>query len=340
MTPSNPTRRRRLLLAAGLTAASAAALHQAAQGGPARTAAKAALYSVASLLQKNAPTPPDIKQRLFPADNPWNTPVDREPVDPLSAQIIEAVGKDTPLHEDWGVYPDGTVYGMPYSIAERTTPRVPVKFTGYPAESDPGPYPIPVNAPIEGGGDTGEGDRHLLVLEKDEGKLYELFATQRRNGKYEAASGAIFDVNSNKLRPKGWTSSDAAGLPVLPGLVRYDEVFDRKEITHAVRFTVPRSRKGFVHPARHHAGHTTEERFPPMGMRVRLRADFDVTPYPAPVQVIMKGLKKYGMILADNGGPWFITGTADPRWGNAGFVDLRKIKGRDLEVVKMGPVER
>ncbi|PKL76829.1 MAG: hypothetical protein CVV27_08310, partial [Candidatus Melainabacteria bacterium HGW-Melainabacteria-1] len=208
----------------------------------------------------------------------------------------------------------------------------------YGDESDPGPYPIPADAPIEGGANA-TGDRHILVIDRDNQKLYELFyAFPDGSGGFRAASGAVFDLNSNALRPAGWTSADAAGLPILPGLVRYDEVVEQGEIRHALRFTASRTRRAYIHPARHYASSNTSASLPPMGLRVRLKASVDISAYPASAQVILRALKKYGMILADNGSNWYVSGTADARWNDSEMNTLKNIRGRDFEVVETGPV--
>ena len=293
-----------------------------------------------------APAPPTVKlgpnaglggTRLFPADNPWNQDISKEPVDPDSARIIAAIGKDKPLHPDFGTVYNGAPNGIPYIVVDGKQRKVPIQFN-YPGESDAGPYPVPPDAPIEGGPQSRD-DRHVLVLDRDNWRLYELFsAYPLKNGGWKAGSGAIFDLNSNKLRPAGWTSADAAGLPILPGLVRYDEVVEQKAIEHALRFTVQKSRRAYVAPATHFASPHTADNLPPMGMRVRLKAGFDMAGYPPEVQVILKALQKYGMFVADNGGDWFISGAPDPRWNVDNLHALKKIKGSDLEVVKMGPL--
>ncbi len=276
-------------------------------------------------------------KRLFPADNPWNQDVSREPVDPNSARLIASIGLDKPLHPDFGTVYDGAPNGIPYVVVAGSQPKVPVSFR-YPRESDPGPYPIPRDAPIEGGPKS-KGDRHVLVVDRDNWRLYELFgAYAQANKSWKAGSGAIFDLNANKLRPAGWTSADAAGLPILPGLVRYDEVMERKVVPHALRFTCAKTRRGYVSPARHFASSRTSADLPPMGMRVRLKADYDVSGFPKEVQVILTALKKYGMFVADNGGDWFLSGAPDQRWSDEKLHTMKKVKGRDFEVVKMGKV--
>lgn len=272
-------------------------------------------------------------KRIFPTDNPWNKDVSKEDVDQNSAKIVASIGLDKSLHPDFGVQ-----YGIPYMVVTGNEPRVPIVFTAYGGESDPGPYPIPLNAPIEGGASAPRNsDRHVLVLDRDNWKLYELYNAfpDPTNKRWRAAGGAIFDLSTNKLRPAGWTSSDAAGLPVLPGLVRYDEIVEQGELTHAVRFTVVRSRRAYVPPATHYAARRTDPNLPPMGMRVRLKASYDISGFPPVAQTILKGLKKYGMIVADNGGDWFVTGAPDPRWNDQEVDTLKRVHGRDFEVVKM-----
>jgi hypothetical protein len=213
-----------------------------------------------------------------------------------------------------------------------TQATVPITFT-YDDESDPGPYPIPPDAPIEGG-PASDGDRHVLVVDRDDCILYELYAAYPQpDGSWLAGSGAIFDLNSNDLREDGWTSADAAGLPILPGLVRYDEVAEG-EIRHAIRFTAEQTRQAYVWPARHYASDLTGAEYPPMGQRFRLKADFDISGFSPEVQVILQALKTYGMILADNGSPWFITGAPDERWNNDVLVpELHQVHGSDFEAV-------
>ena len=286
--------------------------------------------------------------RPFPAADAWNTPVDKAPVDPNSDALITSIGRDKPLHPDFGAPYQGAPSGIPYVVVSGSTPRVPVTFA-YRDESDPGPYPIPPHAPIEGGPE-GKGDRHLLLLDRDNHKLYELFSLyppgKKREGEDEkansagwrAGSGAIFDLNTNAPRPAGWTSADAAGLPIFPGLVRYDEVREQKEIRHALRFTIVRSRHAYVPPARHFASPHADPNLPPMGMRVRLKADVDISRFSADAQVILKCLKTYGMIVADNGSDWFVSGAPDARWNDDDLGTLKRIKGSDFEVVKMGPM--
>lgn len=297
----------------------------------------------ADLTAGNGPPPPpdpgtnaSLNGRIpFPADNPWNQPVDTAAVDPASDALIASIGLDGSLHPDWGT--TESYWGIPYVVVSGDTPKVPVAFD-YADESDPGPYPIPANPPIEGGASS-SGDRHILIVDRDNWVLYELFAAYPPSGGegWRAGSGAIFDLNSNALRPAGWTSADAAGLPIFPGLVRYDEVV-AGQIRHALRFTVSRSRRAYVHPARHWASSSTDPSLPPMGMRVRLKASFDVSGYPRDARIVLEALKRYGMIVADNGSNWYISGVSDPRWDPAIFDAFRTVHGSDFEVVRMGAI--
>ena len=281
-----------------------------------------------------APSPALGTRRVFPEDNAWNADISSQPVDPASATLIASCGVRN-LHPDFG-----SVYGIPYVLAGSSTPRRPVTF-GYDDESDPGPYPIPDDPPIEGGAQS-TGDRHVLVVDTTAWKLYELADAHPQNGgsSWTAAAGAVFDLGSNALRPLYWTSADAAGLPIFPGLVRYDEAVTRGMIDHAVRFTCPRTRRAFIAPARHYASSDTSSSLPPMGMRVRLKASFDVSSYPAEVQVILRAMKRYGMILADNGSGWYVTGAPDSRWDDDRLGALKQVPSSAFEVVKMGTVTR
>jgi hypothetical protein len=260
------------------------------------------------------------------------------PVDRHSDVLLASIGLDKPLHPDFGTVYRGRPNGIPYVVVAGNQPEVPVRFE-YAGESDPGPYPIPPDAPIEGGpGDDAEGDRHVLVVDRDRWKLYELFSARRQGRGWTAGSGAIFDLTTNTSRPAGWTSADAAGLPIFPGLVRYDEAVEQGEIRHALRFTCARTRRAFVAPGRHFASRSDDPKFPPMGMRVRLRASYDVSRFPKVARVILTALKTHGMFLADNGSDWFLSGAPDPRWSDDDLGALKKVKGRDFEVVAMGPL--
>jgi hypothetical protein len=275
-------------------------------------------------------------KQVFPADNPWNTDISSQPIDPNSDNLIASIGLNAGLHADFGTVWNGAPNGIPYVVVSGTQPMVPVSFD-YADESDPGPYPIPPDAPIEGGANA-SGDRHVLVIDQDHWKLYELFAATRQGSTWHAGSGAVFDLSSDMLRPAGWTSADAAGLPIFPGLVRYDEAVVQGAIKHALRFTVVHSRRAYVAPARHFASSLTDPNLPPMGMRVRLKAGFDVTPFPPEIRVILTALKKYGMFVADNGSNWYVSGAPDPRWSDDDLHTLSQVTGSNFEVVKMGPV--
>ena len=270
---------------------------------------------------------------LFPANNVWNARVDNLPVDPNSNAYINSIGTNIGLHPDFGAGEwDGGPIGIPYNVVPGNQPPVEVTFN-YDGESDPGPYPIPSNPLIEGGPNSG-GDRHVLIVDSGHCILYELFsAYPQPNGSWHAGSGAIFPLYSNDLRPETWTSADAAGLPILPGLVRYDEVV-AGQIKHALRFTAEDTRKAYIWPARHYASDITDPGVPPMGQRFRLKASFDVSGFSPEVQVLLNALKIYGMFLADNGGAWYISGVPDERWDNDTLVpELRQVKGSDFEAV-------
>jgi len=276
---------------------------------------------------------------IFPPDNPWNQDISNSPVDPNSANLIASIGVNAVLHPDFGTVWNDAPNGIPYVVVSGTQPLVTISFRSYGGESDSGPYPVPRDAPVEGG-PNGTGDRHVLVIDRDRWKLYEMFsaAPVNNSASWLAGSGAVFDLNSNALRPAGWTSADAAGLPIFPGLVRYDEVFEQREIKHALRFTVPRSRRAYVSPARHFASGDPNPDLPPMGMRARLKASFDISKYSPANQVILRALKKYGMFVADNGPGWFLSGAPDPRWSNDDLGMLKTIKGSNFEVVRMGKI--
>jgi hypothetical protein len=276
-------------------------------------------------------------KQVFPSDNPWNQDISAMPVDANSNNLISSIGINTTLHPDFGTVYNGAPNGIPYIVVAGNQLPVPINFTAYGNQSDPGPYPVPANAPIEGGPNS-SGDRHVIVIDRDNWKLYEMYSSYPQNGgaSWNADSGAVFDLNSNALRPAGWTSADAAGLPIFPGLVRYDEVFEQGEIKHALRFTAQNTRRAYVSPARHFASSDTSANRPPMGMRVRLKASFDVSTFSPRIQVILRAMKKYGMILADNGSNWYISGAPDPRWSDNELNALKTIRGSNFEVVQMG----
>jgi len=270
---------------------------------------------------------------VFPASNVWNQRVDQLPVTKDSAALVSSIGLDSPVHADFGsgLY-DGQRIGIPYVVVSgRTTPKARPSFD-YADESDPGPYPIPASVPIEGDPHPDDGDRHAIVVDRDTCTLYELYALHRSGSGWAAGSGAIWNLRSNKLRPAGWTSSDAAGLPILPGLARYDEVA-AGSIDHALRFTAPRTRRAYIYPARHYASDSTDPSLPPMGLRVRLKASVNINGFPPQARAVLLALKRYGMILADNGSPWYISGAPDPRWSNDDLHSLGRLTGADFEVV-------
>jgi len=275
----------------------------------------------------------------FPADNAWNTDISSMPVDPNSANIIAFIGASSLLHPDFGagLY-NGSKIGIPYQVVDTTTQaKIPIRIVAYKTESDPGPMPIPPNALIEGYPNPDDGDRHVLVLDRNGCWLYELYRGFRGNGAWKADSTAIWDMTINEQRPYTWTSADAAGLPIFPGLVRYDEVL-AGTINHAIRVTVPVTREAFTPPASHWASSETSQNAPPMGMRMRLKASFDISGFPPSDQVILTALKKYGLIVADNGGAMFITGAPDDRWNNSELDQLKTLTASDFEVVLVGPV--
>jgi hypothetical protein len=283
----------------------------------------------------------------FPATNAWNTNISKSPVDPNSANLIASIGLTTGLHPDFGsgTYA-GAIIGIPYIVVAGTQALVPVKITLYRSQSDPGPYPVPPDAPIEGYKPNGHafgGDRHVLVIDMDNNRLYEMWrAFPEANNAWQAEAGAIFDLNSNDVRPTaqpGWTSADAAGLPIFPGLVRYDEVATGV-IPHALRFTVSATREAYLPPANHWASSDTSPNLPPMGMRVRLKASYEIpSSFSAQTKTILRALQKYGMMVADNGSNWFISGAPDPRWNNNHLVnELREVSGSNFEVVQMAGV--
>ncbi len=260
---------------------------------------------------------------ILPANNVWNTPIDRLPVDARSAAYVNSMGANTAFHPDFGSDP---TYGIPYKVVASGQAGVNVLFD-YDDQSDHALYPIPSPPPIEAG-----SDHHILLVQQGTCKLYELFAARQETDGWHAGSGAIFDLRSNALRPDTWTSADAAGLPILPGLTRRDEVL-AGEINHALRFTAQHTRDTYIWPARHQASDITDMNVPPMGQRFRLKASFDISSYPAYAQVILKALKKYGMILADNGSNWYLSGTNDTSWDDDALNTLKQLRGSNFEAV-------
>ena len=280
-----------------------------------------------------AATVPPPRCPTFPATDIWNTQISDLPLAPRSAAYVASIGTQSHVHADFGsgVWPPGSEspIGIPFVEVPAGTSKVPIHFTAYGSESDPGPYPVPPDAPIEGGR-SAAGDRHVLVVDRFECRLYEMFsAYPQSDGSWDAASGAVFDLSSSALRPDGWTSADAAGLPILPGLIRYDEVA-AGEITHAIRFTAPVTQSDHVWPARHDAGAGHDLDLPPMGQRFRLRADFDTSGFSHDARVILEAMKTYGLVLADNGSSWYISGAPDPRSGQRRPARAGRGRGRRL----------
>jgi hypothetical protein len=268
---------------------------------------------------------------VFPATNAWNQRVDKLPVAPDSARIVAAIGVDDHMHADFGSgLWDGGPIGIPVTVVRGTQPRSRVAFE-YADESDKGPYPIPANVAIEGGRNS-DGDRHALIVDRDHCKLYELFALYPAGGGWRAGSGAIYDLRSNKLRPAGWTSADAAGLAILPGLARYEDVA-RGRIDHALRVTVSRTRRAYVWPARHFASSDTDPALPPMGLRLRLKRSYPIGGFPRQARIVLQALKDYGLIVADNGSDWYVSGAPSPKWSNDQLHTLHSVPGSAFEVV-------
>ena len=308
------------LIAAAAVAVGAAALATSAPGLPV----------------KGAPACP-----VFPASNPWNQRVDSLPVHPRSTQIVNSIGAGTGLHPDFGSgFYNGGPIGIPFTTVPGTQKKVTVKFR-YARESDKVGYPIPANVPIEGGRGS-KGDRHALIVDRDNCRLYELYALyppDATHPNWRAGSGATWSLKSNAVRPAGWTSADAAGLPILPGLARYGEVA-RHDVNHALRFTVEQTRNTYIYPARHQASDLTSPNLPAMGQRLRLKKGFDISTFPPQSREILRALKRYGMIVADNGSDWYITGAPNASWNNDDLHTLGQVKGRNFEVVDTSAVPR
>jgi hypothetical protein len=306
--------------------------------GLAVAVAAAAIAAVDGSPSRPLPSAPGCP--IFPRDNAWNVRVDSLPVARNSAAIVASIGSRARLHPDFGsgLYEGGPI-GIPYTTVGRRQRRVPVRFE-YAEESDPGPYPIPRDAPIEGG-PRADGDRHVIVVDRDRCRLYELFDAHPLAGgrRWRAGSGAIWNLRSNRLRPPGWTSADAAGLAILPGLARYHEVRAGR-IDHALRFTAPRTRRAFLYPARHHASSSTDPDLPAMGQRLRLRSDYELAGFPRQARVVLAALKRYGMILADNGSALFVSGAPSRGWDNDALRTLRRVRGSDFEVVDPASIPR
>jgi hypothetical protein len=288
-----------------------------------------AVSPIASITAGPIPAAPNCS--IFPSNNVWNKRVDKLPIKGNSDAIIESIGPEQGLHPDFGAGKwQGGPIGIPYTVVGAGQKKSKVKFF-YGEESDKGPYPIPKDVKIEGGDDA-TGDRHALIVQRDECMLYELYDLKRKDGKWRAGSGAIWNLDSNKLRPKGWTSADAAGLPILPGLARYDDV-RRGVIDHALRFTVSETRSKYIYPARHYASDSNEKNLPPMGLRLRLKKGFPIKGFPRQARIVLKALKRYGMIVADNGSDWFISGAPNKHWNNDALHQLGEVTGSNFVVV-------
>ena len=270
--------------------------------------------------------------RIFPADNPWNKDISGSATDPFNTQIISGIAAHG-IKADFGSgLWEGAPIGIPYIVVCGNEPGTAINFTDYGDESDPGPYPIPLSAPVEG---NGNGDAHVLAVDIENGYLYELFNAHVNGNRWDASSGAVFNLNSNQLRPETWTSADAAGLPIFPGLVRYEEIL-KGEIDHPIRFTLnsAKVKPAYIHPARHKVNSTGGQYTLPFGARIRLRADFDISGFSSTNQVILRAMKKYGLILADIGSNLYISGAPDNRWNNDDLRKLGAVRGSDFEVVK------
>jgi len=299
-----------------------------------RATIRATPRPTARITSAKPPAPPGPRTilggcQVFPTNNPWNQNIANAPVNPMSSTYIASIDSTKQfLHPDFGSNP---TYGIPYTIVPASQKFVPITFNAYGSESNPGPYPVPLNAPVESG-----SDRHVLVLDSGNCRLYEMYNAQQSGSGWVCASGAVFNLNSNALRPDGWTSADAAGLPILPGLALYDEVASGV-INHALRFTVADTQNGFIHPATHQAG-AGNPSLPPMGLRLRLEASFSLAGFTGEALVILKALKTYGMIVADNGSSWYISGATDSRWNDNNLNELKSVPGSAFQVVETGSI--
>ena len=291
-----------------------------------------AAVPVGSAWSASAPPPREYGCPLFPASNSLNQDISHAPADPSSARYIASIGLGGHLHPDFGTNPS---YGIPYTVVGAHQPKVPIVFSEFGEESEPGPYPIPASAPVEGAAEA--GDRHVLVLQRGSCRVYELYSARRRGSGWEAGSGAVFNLRSNALRPEGWTSADAAGLPILPLLVRYPEV-RAGHIEHALRVTVQRTQRGYIHPATHFASSSSDPSLPPMGLRLRLKAGYSLAGFHGESLVILRALKRYGLIVADNGSSWYITGAPDPRWKDEDLEQIKRVPGSAFEAVRSGAI--
>jgi hypothetical protein len=271
---------------------------------------------------------------ILPPEDPLNQEIADAPVNPNSANYVASIGLSAHLHPDFGTNPS---YGIPYTVVGPEQAKVPIKLTKYRSESNPGPYPVPPDAPIEGGGKKGHGDKHVLVVQEGSCMLYEMYDAKRTGTGWKAASGAVFNLRSEALRPEGWTSADAAGLPIFPLLVRYPEVA-AGQIDHALRVTVPETQRGYIHPATHFASDSSNPNLPPMGLRLRLKASFSLAGFHGESLVILEALERYGLIVADNGSPWFITGAPNPSWNDEDLEQIKQVPGSEFEAVESGPI--
>lgn len=282
--------------------------------------------------ERTATPSPSYGCPVFPSDDPINQEIANAPISPNSANYVASIGLSAHLHPDFGTDP---TYGIPYTVVGPKQAEVPIKFGKYRKESDPGPYPIPPEAPVEGAGKA--GDRHVLVAQEGTCMLYELYKAHRHGAEWRAASGAAFNLGSDALRPEGWTSADAAGLPIFPLLVRYPEV-QAGQIDHALRVTVPSTQRGYIHPATHFASSSSDPTLPPMGLRLRLKAGYSLAGFHGESLIVLEALKRYGLIVADNGSPWFITGAPDPRWSDQDLEQIKQVPGSEFEAVETGPI--
>jgi hypothetical protein len=296
-----------------------------------------AVPSASASVQAAAASAPKVSGcQIFPANNAWNEDVSKLPVRSDSATLVRTIsqtGGRTMLHADFG---GRGAYGIPFRIVTASQTRYPIHYTAYGDESDPGPFPIPANAPVEGG-NSSDGDRHVIVLQSGTCHLFELYRAFWRGSRWDADSGVNWNLSSNKLRPLGWTSADAAGLPIFAGLVRYNEVA-AGAIHHAIRFTVEQTQRGYIFPATHYASSSNNKALPPMGLRLRLKASYSLSRFHGEALVILQALKKYGMIVADNGSSWFLTGASDPRWNDEDLDQLKTVPGGAFEAVNTGPI--
>lgn len=303
-------------------------------GGVALVLALAVSSPARAARAHGARSPVEYGCPILPAKDPLNQEIANAPVSPNSAAYVASIGLSAHLHPDFGTEPS---YGIPYTVVRPKQHEVPIQFTEYGSESNPGPYPVPADAPIEGGGKDGQGDKHVLVVQEGSCRLYELYDAQRRGNGWAAASGAVFNLRRDALRPEGWTSADAAGLPIFPLLVRYPEVAEG-QIDHALRVTVPETQKGYIHPATHYASSSSDPDLPPMGLRLRLKASYSLASFTGESLIILQALKRYGLIVADNGSPWYITGAPNSHWDDQNLEAIKRVPGSEFEAVDTGSI--